>query len=90
MTRQVVADDVPRGLVSDEIVRLWLDSRSRHDNARRHADDLPAYDTEQFWDEMFAGPWVMGEQFTICDPYLYTISGSSCKSSLRRGSKWRL
>jgi glutathione S-transferase len=25
--------------------------------------------------EMLKGPWVMGEQFTICDPYLYTISG---------------
>lgn len=21
------------------------------------------------------GPWVMGEQYTICDPYLYTITG---------------
>jgi glutathione S-transferase len=25
-------------------------------------------------DEMFAGPWVMGEQYTICDPYLFTIA----------------
>ena len=24
--------------------------------------------------EMFKGPWVMGEQFTICDPYLFTIA----------------
>jgi len=24
--------------------------------------------------KMFKGPWVMGEQFTICDPYLFTIS----------------
>lgn len=24
--------------------------------------------------EMFVGPWVMGETYTICDPYLYTIS----------------
>lgn len=23
---------------------------------------------------MFKGPWVMGEQYTICDPYLYAIS----------------
>jgi glutathione S-transferase len=23
---------------------------------------------------MLRGPWVMGEQYTICDPYLYTIS----------------
>lgn len=24
--------------------------------------------------EMFAGPWVRGEAFTICDPYLFTIA----------------
>jgi glutathione S-transferase len=24
--------------------------------------------------ELFAGPWVMGEQYTICDPYLFTVS----------------
>ena len=22
---------------------------------------------------MLKGPWVMGEQYTICDPYLFTI-----------------
>jgi glutathione S-transferase len=25
-------------------------------------------------DTMFAGPWVMGEGYSICDPYLYTIA----------------
>jgi glutathione S-transferase len=24
--------------------------------------------------EMFVGPWVMGERFTICDPYLFTLA----------------
>ncbi|HCL71728.1 MAG TPA: glutathione S-transferase [Gammaproteobacteria bacterium] len=24
--------------------------------------------------EMFRGPWVMGGQYTICDPYLFTVS----------------
>ena len=24
---------------------------------------------------MLRGPWVMGEQYTICDPYLYTLGG---------------
>ena len=24
---------------------------------------------------MLRGPWVMGETYTICDPYLYTLSG---------------
>ena len=25
--------------------------------------------------DMLKGPWVMGEQYTICDPYLFTLSG---------------
>ncbi len=25
-------------------------------------------------DNMFRGPWVMGETYTICDPYLFTIA----------------
>ncbi len=25
--------------------------------------------------DMVKGPWVMGEQYTICDPYLFTIAG---------------
>jgi glutathione S-transferase len=25
--------------------------------------------------EMFKGPWVMGDAYTICDPYLYTLAG---------------
>jgi glutathione S-transferase len=25
--------------------------------------------------EMLQGPWVMGDSYTICDPYLYTITG---------------
>jgi glutathione S-transferase len=24
--------------------------------------------------EMFAGPWVMGDSYTICDPYLFTLA----------------
>ena len=25
--------------------------------------------------EMLKGPWVMGEAYTICDPYLFTLAG---------------
>jgi glutathione S-transferase len=25
--------------------------------------------------DMLRGPWVMGESYTVCDPYLFTISG---------------
>jgi glutathione S-transferase len=24
--------------------------------------------------EMFAGPWVMGDRYSICDPYLFTLT----------------
>jgi len=24
--------------------------------------------------EMFAGPWVMGKDYTMCDPYLFTLA----------------
>jgi glutathione S-transferase len=24
--------------------------------------------------EMFAGPWVMGQGYSICDPYLFTLT----------------
>ncbi|HSV02187.1 MAG TPA: glutathione S-transferase N-terminal domain-containing protein [Phenylobacterium sp.] len=26
-------------------------------------------------DELFVGPWVMGEQYTVCDGYLFTLFG---------------
>jgi glutathione S-transferase len=25
-------------------------------------------------EDMFAGPWVMGNAYTICDPYLFTLA----------------
>jgi glutathione S-transferase len=25
--------------------------------------------------EMLAGPWVLGERFSVCDPYLFTLAG---------------
>lgn len=29
---------------------------------------------EQIERDMFKGPWVMGERYTICDPYLFTLA----------------
>ena len=25
--------------------------------------------------EMFAGPWVLGDRYSVCDPYLFTLAG---------------
>ena len=38
---------------------------------------VPATTTECFElieRKLLKGPWVMGEQYTICDPYLFTIA----------------
>ena len=32
--------------------------------------------------EMFKGPWVLGATYSICDPYLYTISGWLASNSV--------
>ena len=53
----------------------------------RWADDVPAIEAmkqkvpaimtecaELIERKMLKGPWVMGEQYTICDPYLFTIA----------------
>ena len=34
---------------------------------------------------MIKGPWVMGDTYTICDPYLFTIAGER-ESQQRRSS----
>src|SRR5260370_17441547 len=44
--------------------------------SRRWKRKVPATMTECFElieRELLKGPWVMGEQYTICDPYLFTI-----------------
>jgi glutathione S-transferase len=34
--------------------------------------------------EYLQGPWVMGEQFTICDPYLLTLSNWLAHDNVKR------
>jgi glutathione S-transferase len=51
----------------------WADDAAAHAAMQRK---VPATMTECFGlieRTMLQGPWVMGERFTICDPYLFTI-----------------
>ena len=52
----------------------WADDAAAIEAMKRK---VPATMTECFQlieQKLLQGPWVMGEQFTICDPYLYTLS----------------
>ena len=51
----------------------WADDAAAIEAMKRK---VPATMTECFGlieNKMLKGPWVMGDQFTICDPYLFTI-----------------
>ncbi|MFN3583160.1 hypothetical protein [Phenylobacterium sp.] len=52
----------------------WADDESSFEDMRRK---VPQTMTEAFRlieDEMLRGPWVLGEDFSVCDGYLFTIS----------------
>ena len=52
----------------------WADDPAAQAAMREKVADNMATCFQLIEDEMFAGPWVMGEQYTICDPYLFTIA----------------
>jgi len=52
----------------------WADDDAAIEAMKRK---VPATMTECFElieRKLLKGPWVMGEQYTICDPYLFTIA----------------
>ena len=52
----------------------WADDAASHEDMKRK---VPATMTECFElieQKFLKGPWVMGEQYTIADPYLFTIA----------------
>lgn len=52
----------------------WADEESSFEDMRRK---VPQTMTEAFRlieDELLRGPWVLGEDFSVCDGYLFTIS----------------
>jgi glutathione S-transferase len=52
----------------------WADEQSSFDDMKRKLPETMGACFELIEREMFKGPWVMGEAYTICDPYLFTIA----------------
>jgi len=53
----------------------WADEESSFADMRRAAPRAVGACFELIESTMFKGPWVMGETYTICDPYLFTVAG---------------
>ena len=53
----------------------WADDEAAHEAMRRKVPQTMAESCGLIEREMLTGPWVLGERFSICDPYLFTITG---------------
>lgn len=54
--------------------RRWADDPEAIEDMQRKVPENMAACFEMIETQMFQGPWVMGGQFTICDPYLFAIA----------------
>ena len=54
----------------------WVDADDTHSIAamQRKVPESVGAGFEMIEREMLKGPWVMGDQYTICDPYLFTLA----------------
>jgi glutathione S-transferase len=52
----------------------WADEEASFADMRRTAPRAVGACFELIETTMFKGPWVMGETYTICDPYLFTVA----------------
>jgi glutathione S-transferase len=53
----------------------WATEQSSFDDMQRKVPETMAACAQLIEDELLAGPWVLGEAYSICDPYLFTIAG---------------
>jgi glutathione S-transferase len=53
----------------------WADDPAAIADMRRKAPEVFAEGMRIIETEYFRGPWVMGEAYSICDPYLFTVAG---------------
>lgn len=53
----------------------WADEESSFADMRRAVPRAVGACFELIESTLFKGPWVMGESYTICDPYLFTVAG---------------
>lgn len=53
----------------------WADEESSFADMRRKAPLNMAASFQIIEDEMIQGPWVLGDAYSVCDAYLYTMTG---------------
>ena len=53
----------------------WADDPAAIAEMRRKAPQVMSDCFDLIEAKMIAGPWVMGEAYSICDPYLFTLAG---------------
>ena len=53
----------------------WASEESSFADMKRKVPETMAACFALIERKMFRGPWVMGDTYTICDPYLFTLSG---------------
>jgi glutathione S-transferase len=54
--------------------KRWADDPGAIEAMKRKVPQTVAACFDMIESKMFQGPWVMGETYTICDPYLFTIA----------------
>jgi glutathione S-transferase len=52
----------------------WADEETSFADMRRKLPETMSACFSMVERTMFRGPWVMGERYTICDPYLFTVA----------------
>ena len=53
----------------------WADDETSHVDMKRKVPETKAASMQLIERDYFEGPWVMGEQYTVADPYLFTMEG---------------
>ncbi|RAK66476.1 glutathione S-transferase family protein [Phenylobacterium kunshanense] len=53
----------------------WADDDASFADMRRKVPETMAACARLIEDEMLKGPWVLGDRFSVCDGYLFTVAG---------------
>ena len=53
----------------------WVDDPAAMEAMKRKIPETVGACFELIESKMIRGPWVMGDSYTVCDPYLFTIAG---------------
>jgi glutathione S-transferase len=53
----------------------WADDAAAHEAMKAKVPQTMAESFELIEEKMLQGPWVMGEQYSVADPYLFTMTG---------------